>query len=64
MSERQHVLIVEDNPADADLIRDAHDAITAQDVDGGHVSPFERIRRMNETGMEFWSSRDFAGDTR
>jgi hypothetical protein len=31
---------------------------------GGHVSPFKRILRMNETGMEFWSSRDFAGDTR
>lgn len=27
---------------------------------GGHVSPFERIRRTNEAGGEFWSSRDFA----
>jgi len=27
----------------------------------GHVSPFERIKRTNEAGMEFWSSRDFAG---
>jgi DNA-damage-inducible protein D len=26
----------------------------------GHESPFERIRRANATGMEFWSSRDFA----
>ncbi len=28
--------------------------------DGGHVSPFDRIKRTNEAGMEFWSSRDFA----
>jgi len=27
---------------------------------GNHVSPFERIRRTNEAGNEFWSSRDFA----
>ena len=27
---------------------------------GGHVSPFERIKRTNEAGLEFWSSRDFA----
>ena len=26
----------------------------------GHQSPFERIRRTNAAGMEFWSSRDFA----
>jgi DNA-damage-inducible protein D len=26
----------------------------------GHVSPFERIKRTNDKGMEFWSSRDFA----
>ena len=26
----------------------------------GRQSPFERIRRTNETGREFWSSRDFA----
>jgi len=26
----------------------------------GHVSPFERIKRTNESGMEFWSSREFA----
>lgn len=26
----------------------------------GHMSPFERIRRTNASGMEFWSSRDFA----
>ena len=28
---------------------------------GVHVSPFERIKRTNEAGMEFWSSRDFSG---
>lgn len=28
---------------------------------GGHVSPFEQIRRTNDAGAEFWSSRDFAG---
>jgi DNA-damage-inducible protein D len=28
---------------------------------GGHVSPFERIKRINEAGNESWSSRDFAG---
>lgn len=27
----------------------------------GHISPFERIKRQNEAGVEFWSSRDFAG---
>jgi DNA-damage-inducible protein D len=27
---------------------------------GGHQSPFERIRRTNAAGVEFWSSRDFA----
>ena len=26
-----------------------------------HISPFERIKRTNDAGMEFWSSRDFAG---
>jgi DNA-damage-inducible protein D len=26
----------------------------------GHQSPFERIRRANAAGVEFWSSRDFA----
>ena len=26
----------------------------------GHQSPFERIRRTNAAGTEFWSSRDFA----
>jgi DNA-damage-inducible protein D len=25
------------------------------------LSPFERIKRTNDAGMEFWSSRDFAG---
>jgi len=24
------------------------------------ITPFERIRRVNPTGNEFWSSRDFA----
>ena len=27
---------------------------------GGHLSPFERIKRTNDAGMEFWSSREFA----
>lgn len=26
----------------------------------GHQSPFQRIRRVNDAGAEFWSSRDFA----
>jgi DNA-damage-inducible protein D len=26
----------------------------------GHVSPFERIRRIDDSGGEFWSSREFA----
>lgn len=26
----------------------------------GHVSPFERIKRTNEAGMEYWESRDLA----
>jgi DNA-damage-inducible protein D len=29
-------------------------------IDGKHVSPFERIRRVNAAGNENWSSRDFA----
>ena len=29
-------------------------------TDGGHISPFERIKRTNDAGMEFWSSRDFS----
>lgn len=28
---------------------------------GDHISPFERIKRTNDAGMEFWSSREFAG---
>ncbi|SPD76489.1 DNA-damage-inducible protein [uncultured Desulfobacterium sp.] len=28
---------------------------------GGHVSPFERIKHTNDAGMEFWTSREFAG---
>lgn len=27
----------------------------------GHISPFERIKRVNAAGNEYWSSRDFAG---
>lgn len=26
----------------------------------GHLSPFEQIKRTNDAGVEFWSSRDFA----
>ena len=26
----------------------------------GHISPFERIKRTNDRGVEHWSSRDFA----
>ena len=28
---------------------------------GDRLSPFERIKRTNDAGMEFWSSREFAG---
>jgi DNA-damage-inducible protein D len=28
---------------------------------GAHASPFERIKRTNDAGTEFWSSRDFSG---
>ena len=27
---------------------------------GGHISPFERIKRASDAGVEYWSSRDFA----
>jgi len=27
---------------------------------GGHISPFERIRRTNDAGNEYWESRDLA----
>ena len=27
---------------------------------GAHASPFERIKRTNDAGVEYWSSRDFA----
>jgi DNA-damage-inducible protein D len=27
---------------------------------GGHISPFERIKRTNDAGLEYWSSREFA----
>ncbi len=30
------------------------------DKHNAHVSPFERIKRVNEVGVEYWSSRDFA----
>jgi DNA-damage-inducible protein D len=30
-------------------------------ISSGHASPFERIKRTNDAGMEFWSSRDFSG---
>jgi DNA-damage-inducible protein D len=29
-------------------------------ANGGDISPFERIKRANDAGVEFWSSRDFA----
>ena len=31
------------------------------DKTDSHVSPFERIKRVNDSGVEHWSSRDFAG---
>jgi hypothetical protein len=31
-----------------------------QQTSAGHVSPFEQIRRTNDAGVEYWSSRDFA----
>lgn len=30
-------------------------------ISRGHISPFERIKRTNAAGVEFWSSRDFSG---
>lgn len=30
-------------------------------ITGGHISPFEQIKRTNDAGMEYWSSRDFSG---
>lgn len=32
----------------------------AKDITRKHLSPFERIRRINDAGHEYWSSRDFA----
>ncbi len=29
-----------------------------------HVSPFEQIRRTNDAGIEYWSSRDFVNHER
>jgi DNA-damage-inducible protein D len=31
----------------------------AKDITKKHLSPFERIKRTNDTGNEYWSSRDF-----
>jgi len=31
-----------------------------KEVAQGHLSPFEQIRRTNDAGNEYWSSRDFA----
>ena len=31
-----------------------------ENANGGHISPFERIKRTNDAGVEYWSSRDFA----
>ena len=32
----------------------------ASEITKGHISPFEQIRRTNDAGNEYWSSRDFA----
>jgi DNA-damage-inducible protein D len=29
-------------------------------TDGGHISPFEQIKRANDAGNEYWSSREFS----
>ena len=31
-----------------------------ENTDGGHLSPFERIKRTNDAGNEYWESRDLA----
>jgi DNA-damage-inducible protein D len=31
-----------------------------KEIAKGHLSPFEQIRRTNDAGNEYWSSRDFA----
>lgn len=31
-----------------------------REITKGHISPFEQIRRINDAGNEYWSSRDFA----
>ena len=31
-----------------------------ENTSGGHISPFERIKRTNDARVEYWSSRDFA----
>lgn len=33
---------------------------TLKDMTKTHISPFEQIRRTNDAGNEYWSSRDFA----
>lgn len=38
---------------------DGNDVIAASPHHAG--SPFERIKRVNDSGAEYWSSRDFAG---
>ena len=32
-----------------------------ENTDGDHLSPFEKIKRTSDAGMEYWSSREFAG---
>ena len=34
--------------------------MTDNPISKKHVSPFERIRRTNDAGNEYWSSREFA----
>ena len=31
-----------------------------ENTTGGHLSPFERIKRTSDAGVEYWSSRKFA----
>ena len=33
---------------------------TVKDITQKHLSPFEHIKRTNDAGNEYWSSRDFA----
>ena len=34
--------------------------IKIRKTDNEHTSPFEQIKRVNDAGQEFWSSREFA----